>query len=171
MILICVILITVLILFCEITFICSIIDLKHYKFWHFPLSGQYFLVAMVICWLPWPHVSFQDNTYPLSILSRSLIPTCITKIGQYGALKWYFHDHSNRCQDNWTWVVFLSFGSKGPPSCKISMTFDSKHQRFIWITKSSFTCQSDLVTSGSAGKVRHLLTECLTKVHMHDWNP
>ncbi len=28
-----------------------------------------------------------------------------------------------------------------------------------------------LATSGSAGKIRHLLTVCLTKVHMIGWNP
>ncbi len=32
-------------------------------------------------------------------------------------------------------------------------------------------CQCDLVTSGGAGKIRHLLTVCLTKVHTIDWNP
>ena len=34
----------------------------------------------------------------------------------------------------------------------------------------SFSAKVDLAdfTSGSAGKVRHLLTECLTKVHTDD---
>ncbi len=32
-------------------------------------------------------------------------------------------------------------------------------------------CHVTLATSGSAGKIRHLLTVCLTKVHTIDWNP
>ena len=43
----------------------------------------------------------------------------------------------------------------------------TKECRRLWLA----VCPRGLATSGSAGKVRYLLTVCLTKVHTIDWNP
>ena len=101
---------------------------KHFEIRSFLLS-KHFLVAMVTNWSPWQHIGFHNNTYPLFILPWPPIPTSISKIGQYRALKRFFHHHSNCCQGNLTRVVFLSLGSKGTPSCKILMRSAGKHQQ------------------------------------------
>ena len=84
----------------------SIIGSKHYKFWCFLLCGQHSLVAIVTYWLPRQHRGFHDKTVDLvSFLNTSLAANThmFHKIGQYRALKWYFHYHSNHCQGNWTY--------------------------------------------------------------------
>ena len=70
-----------------------------------------------------------------SIILWSPIPTSISNISQYRALKSFFHHHSNHCHGSLTRVFFLLSGTKSPPSCKISMRSDRKHQRQDYVTE------------------------------------
>ena len=63
---------------------------------------------------------------PLGILCT---PKSNAELGSYRAFKHVFDNHDNGCQGNRTKVVFMLFGSKGLPSCKILLRSVRKHQR------------------------------------------